>query len=148
MAKGEKPVKKQRQRFGQLRMLFIDEQIAKTGIINLLDTLLTDPEVSPRLFLVLFKGDFEAYAKNQMQKQKDLDYYLYRMFKHYEKENQGEITVTNIHEFIEKTYTYFPVIFQIKLPSLRYLSTANGISVFLYIVLFITWEKSVFRFSI
>jgi spore germination protein len=101
-------------RFGQLRMLFIDEQIAKTGIVNLMDTLLTDPEVSPRLFLVVFKGDFEAYAKKQMQKQKDLDYYLYRMFKHYEKENQGEITVTNIHEFMEKTYTpysdpYMPI---------------------------------------
>jgi spore germination protein len=92
-------------KLGQLRMLFIDEKVARNGIISLIDTLLTDPEVSPRLYLVVLKGDFEAFFKNRMQQQKDLDYYLYRMFKHYEKGQQGEITVTNIHEFMEKVYS-------------------------------------------
>lgn len=94
-------------RLGQLRMLFIDEKIARNGIVSLIDMFLTDPEVSHRVFLVVIKGDIEAFVKNQMKKQKDLDYYLYRMLKHYEKDNQGEITVTNIHEFMEKSYTPF-----------------------------------------
>ncbi|WP_409295618.1 Ger(x)C family spore germination C-terminal domain-containing protein [Peribacillus sp. SCS-26] len=101
-------------KFGQLRMLFIDEKVARNGIVSLMDTLLIDPEVSPRLFLVVFKGNFEAFIKNRTKQQKDLDYYLYRMFKHYEKGQQGEITVTNIHEFMEKVYSpysdpYIPV---------------------------------------
>lgn len=94
-------------RLGQLRILFIDEKIARSGIVSLIDMFLTDPEVSYRVFLVVMKGDIEAFVKNQVKKQKDLDYYLYRMLKHYEKDNQGEITVTNIHEFMEKFYTPF-----------------------------------------
>ncbi len=101
-------------KLGQLRMLFIDEKVARNGILPLIDMLLTDPDVSPRLYLVIFKGDFEAFIKSRMQQQKDLDYYLYRMFKHYEKGQQGEITVINIHEFMEKRYSphsdpYIPV---------------------------------------
>ncbi|WP_409290435.1 Ger(x)C family spore germination C-terminal domain-containing protein [Peribacillus sp. SCS-37] len=101
-------------KLGQLRMLFINEKVAKNGIISLIDTILIDPDVSPRLYLVVLKGDFEAFIKNRMQRQKDLDYYLYRMFKHYEQGHQGEISVTNIHEFMEKVYSpysdpYIPV---------------------------------------
>ncbi len=101
-------------KLGQLRMLFINEKVARNGFVSLIDTLLNDPDVSPRLYLVVFKGDFEAFIKNRVQQQKDLDYYLYRMFKHYEKGQQGEITVTNIHEFMEKMYSpysdpYVPV---------------------------------------
>ncbi|AGX04007.1 spore germination protein [Bacillus sp. NRRL B-14911] len=94
-------------RLGQLRMLFIDEKIARNEIVPLVDMLLTDPEVSHRVFLVVMRGDIEAFVKNQMKKQKDLDYYLYRKLKHYEKDNEGEITITNIHEFMEKSYTPF-----------------------------------------
>jgi spore germination protein len=79
------------------------------------------------------KGDIEALVKNKMKKQKDLDYYLYRMLKHYEKDNQGEITVTNIHEFMEKSYTplldpFIPV-YNIDKDSLSYEGTgffSNG----------------------
>ncbi|MRX74188.1 Ger(x)C family spore germination protein [Bacillus lacus] len=94
-------------RLGQLRVLFIDEKIANSGIVSLIDMLLTDQEVSHRVFLVVTKGDIESFVNKQMKKQKDLDYYLYRMLKHYERDNQGEITVTDIHEFMEKFYTPF-----------------------------------------
>lgn len=92
-------------KLGQLRMLFIEERLARRGIVSFTNTILADPEVSPRLYLVVFKGDFESFIKKRMQQQKDLDYFLYRMLKHYEKENEGEITVTNIHEFMEKLYS-------------------------------------------
>jgi spore germination protein len=92
---------------GQLRMLLINEELAKKGIIPLINTMLADSEISPRLYLAIVKGNFEDYLKNQMDKQKRLDYFLYRMFKHYEKNNQGEMTVVNLHQFMKKLYSPF-----------------------------------------
>jgi spore germination protein len=77
------------------------------GVMPLINTLLTDPDVSQRLYLVIVKGNFEDYLKNQLDKQTNLDYFLYRMFKHYEKRSQGEMTVVNLHEFKNKLYSPF-----------------------------------------
>ena len=88
---------------GQLRMLFIGEKLAKKGITSLINTILTDPDISQRLFLAIVKGNVDEYIKNQLNKQPDLDYFLYRMFKHYEKE--GQITIVNLHQFMEKLYS-------------------------------------------
>lgn len=88
---------------GQLRMLFIDEKLAKKGMISLINTMLTDPDISQRLFLAIVQGDLDDYINNQLNKQEDLDFFLYRMFKHYEKE--GEMTVINLHQFKNKYYS-------------------------------------------
>jgi len=88
---------------GQLRMLLIDEKLAKKGIRPIINTVLKDPEISQRLFLVIVEGPVDDYIKNQLIKQQDLDYYLYRMFKHYE--NQGQITIVNLHEFMKMLYS-------------------------------------------
>jgi spore germination protein len=88
---------------GQLRMLLIDEKLAKKGIHSLINTVLIDPDISQRLFLVIVKGNFDEYIKNQINKQQDLDYFLYRMFKHYE--NQGQITIVNLHQFKKMLYS-------------------------------------------
>lgn len=88
---------------GQLRMLLIDEKLAKKGIRSLINTVLVDPNISQRLFLVIVKGSLDEYIQNQLKKQQDLDYYLYRMFKHYE--NQGQVTIVNIHQFKKKMYS-------------------------------------------
>lgn len=37
--------------------------------------------------------------------QKNLDYYLYRMFRHYERRNQGEMSIVNLHDFMERVYS-------------------------------------------
>jgi len=92
---------------GQLRMLFISEELAKKGILPLIDTLLTDPDISQRLYLVVIKGNFEDYIRNQVDKQENLDYFLYRMLKHYETKNQGDITVINLHQFLKRLYSPF-----------------------------------------
>jgi spore germination protein len=92
---------------GQTRILLINEELAKEGIIPLINTMLTDPEISQRLYLVIVKGNFEDYLKNQLDKQKSLDYFLYGMFKHYEGTHQGEITVVNLHQFMKKLYSPF-----------------------------------------
>lgn len=88
---------------GQLRMLLISDEIAKEGIIPLIDTILTDPDISNRLYLVIVKGDFDEYINSQLVAQEDLDYYLYRMFKHYD--NQGKLTVVNLHQFIKTLHS-------------------------------------------
>jgi spore germination protein len=89
---------------GQLRLLMIDEDLAKQGIHSLINTLMIDPEISPRIFLVVTKGNVEDYISSQLEKQKDLDYFIYRLFKHYETNNEGVITVVNLHEFVKKLY--------------------------------------------
>lgn len=92
---------------GQLRMLLINEKLAKKGVISLINTMLTDPEISQRLYLVIVKGNFEDYIKKQLAKQENFDYFLYRMLKHYERKNQGEITIVNLHEFMKMFYSPF-----------------------------------------
>ncbi|WP_017726478.1 Ger(x)C family spore germination protein [Halalkalibacterium ligniniphilum] len=99
---------------GQLRMVFINEELAKKGILTLIDTLLKDLDISQRLYLVIVTGSFEEYINNQVEKQENLDYFLYRMLKHYEKTNQGEMSIVNLHQFKNKLYTpyaspYLPV---------------------------------------
>ncbi|ANX12404.1 spore gernimation protein [Fictibacillus arsenicus] len=88
---------------GQLRMLLISEEIAKEGISPLIDTILTDPDISKRLYLAIVRGDFDEYINSQLEVQEDLDYYLYRMFKHYD--NQGKLTVVNLHQFMKTLHS-------------------------------------------
>jgi spore germination protein len=90
---------------GQTRMLLIHEGLARKGVMTLINTLLTDPDISQRLYLVIVKGNFEEYIQNQINKQANFDYYLYRMFKHYEKYRQGEMTIVNLHQFMKTLYT-------------------------------------------
>ncbi|WP_419883927.1 Ger(x)C family spore germination protein [Peribacillus sp. B-H-3] len=92
-------------KLGQLRMLIINEKLAKKEIISLIDTILSDPDVSPRLFLVLVRGSFEDFLESESKVEKNLDYSLYRMFRHYERRNQGEMSIVNLHEFMEKVYS-------------------------------------------
>lgn len=99
---------------GQLRMIFIDEEIAKSGVLQLVNSLLIDPDTSQRLFIVIVKGDFESYVKKQIKEKENTEYYLYRMLKHYEDQNQGELTPVNLHDFKKMLYTplsdpYIPV---------------------------------------
>lgn len=90
---------------GQLRILLIHENLAKKGINSLLNNLFTAPDISHRLYLVIVKGSFDDYINSQLLKQEKLDYFLYRMLKHYEKKNQGELTIVNLHHFMKKLYS-------------------------------------------
>ncbi len=75
---------------GQLRMLFISEGLARKGVSTLINTVMADPNISQRLYLVIFKGNFEEYIRNELDSQPNVDYFLYRMFKHYEeKKSRG-----------------------------------------------------------
>jgi spore germination protein len=90
---------------GQLRMLIMNEKLARKGILNKVSTMIMDPEISQRLYVVIVKGDFEKYMREQLRKYKDFDYFLYRMLMHYEK--QGDITVTNLHQFLKDFYSIY-----------------------------------------
>ncbi len=113
---------------GQLRMVLINEKLAEKGIISLINTLLTDPDISQRLYLVIVKGNFEDYIKNQLDKQENLDYFLYRMLKHYEQRNQGEMSIVNLHQFKNKLYSPFvdPIlpVFKVSKENFKYVGTA------------------------
>lgn len=88
---------------GQLRMLLISDEIATEGISPLIETISTDPDISKRVYLVIVRGDFDEYINSQLGVQENLDYYLYRMFKHYD--NQGKLTVVNLHEFMKDLHS-------------------------------------------
>lgn len=111
---------------GQLRMLLIDEKLAKKGIRSLINTVLIDPDISQRLFLVIVEGPVDDYIKNQLIKQHDIDYFLYRMFKHYE--NQGQITIVNLHQFKKMLYSPYsdPIlpVFKVNRENFSYNGTA------------------------
>ncbi|CAH1232503.1 hypothetical protein PAECIP111891_07025 [Paenibacillus allorhizoplanae] len=90
---------------GQIRLLFVDEAFAKRGLTRLINTVLTDPNISQRLYLVITKGNFNEFLAKHLDDADNIDYYLYRMFKHYEKKKQGEITVVNLHQFMKMLYS-------------------------------------------
>lgn len=90
---------------GQLRVVVINEELAKKGILSLISTLLVDPDISQRLYLVISRGNFDEYMRNQLDKQENLDYFLYRMLKHYESSNQGEMSILNLHQFKNKLFS-------------------------------------------
>ncbi len=90
---------------GQIRLLFVDEAYAKRGLTRLINTVLTDPNISQRLYLVITKGNFNEFLAKHLDETDNIDYYLYRMFKHYEKKKQGEITVVNLHQFMKMLYS-------------------------------------------
>ncbi|MFC4808640.1 Ger(x)C family spore germination C-terminal domain-containing protein [Paenibacillus sp. GCM10023250] len=90
---------------GQIRLLFVDEAYAKRGLTRLINTVLTDPNISQRLYLVITRGNFHEFLSKHLDEADNIDYYLYRMFKHYEKKKQGEITVVNLHQFMKMLYS-------------------------------------------
>ncbi|MBP1155646.1 MULTISPECIES: Ger(x)C family spore germination protein [unclassified Paenibacillus] len=92
---------------GQLRMILINEELAKKGILSMIDTLLNDPNISQRLYVAIVDGNFSDYINSQLSQQANLDYFLYRMFKHYEDKHQGEMSIVNLHQFKNKLYTPF-----------------------------------------
>jgi spore germination protein len=116
-------------KLGQLRMLFINENVAKKGLMSIINTTFADPNISQRLFLVIVKGDFENFLKKQIGKEKNLDYYLYRMMKHYEEENKGEIRVVNLHEFMKQLYSSYssPILPVFKVQGDKFVYEGTGI---------------------
>jgi spore germination protein len=108
-------------------MIFFSEEMAKRGLAPLLDTLQRDPEISSRVFLSVVNGDMIGYLNSQLHSgQEQLDLYLYKMFKHYQKQEQ--MTTSNMHEFLAKLYNPYadPVLpyYSVVNNQLRYAGTA------------------------
>lgn len=113
---------------GQMRMLLISDELAKEGIMSIINVILTDPDIPLRIYLVIVKGNFEKYLESQLDKDENFDYSFYRMLKHYDEKNQGELTVINLHQFKHLLYTpysdpFLPV-FKIQEDGVNYEGTA------------------------
>ncbi|WP_142329247.1 hypothetical protein [Bacillus sp. AFS088145] len=85
-------------------MFLIHEELAKQGIIQLINKLLTDYDISQRMYLVIV-GNFDDNINRQAKKQENLDYYLYGMLRHYERKKQVEMTIVNLHEYKNKLFS-------------------------------------------
>jgi spore germination protein len=68
-----------------------------------LNAFLRVPEISGRLRLAVVRGDFESFLQSQINRQEGIDVYLYKMFKHYER--QGDMAIVNAHLFLESYYS-------------------------------------------
>lgn len=90
---------------GQLRILFINKNVAKKSVLSIFNTVLIDPEVTPRLYPVIVDGNFEDYISNNLKENPFLDYYIYRMLKHYEEYKQGEMSIVTLHDFMKRKYS-------------------------------------------
>ncbi|OUN00095.1 MAG: hypothetical protein BAA02_02740 [Paenibacillaceae bacterium ZCTH02-B3] len=86
---------------GQLRMLFLSEELARKGIIRCLNTLLLDQEISDRMYLAVVRGDFTGLLRKQIQEQKNYDRILYKRFRHY----KHQVTSQNLHFFLREYYS-------------------------------------------
>ena len=75
---------------GQLRMVMIEENLADKGILPIINTLLSDPKIGPRLYLIVVKGDFDKYIMSELKQSENFDFYLYQTLRHFERANQGE----------------------------------------------------------
>ncbi len=112
---------------GQLRTVIISKKVAQSDILPILNTLLLDPVISDRLTLAVMEGNFNDYVKKQIEEQQEpVDFFLYKMFAHYEK--QGGITVTNLHDFMEAYYSPYSApkvpLFRVKGDEFNYAGTA------------------------
>ncbi|MEK5502634.1 Ger(x)C family spore germination protein [Bacillus sp. FSL M8-0168] len=92
---------------GQLRMVMIEERLARKGIIKIVNSLLSDAKIGPRLYLIIVNGDFDKYMTNALKESKKFDFYLYQTLRHYEKASQGEMSIVNLHHFKNQLYTHF-----------------------------------------
>lgn len=88
---------------GQLRMVFVSDTLARKGLLDVINSQLLDPEISDRVYLAVVEGNMIDYLNKQLeQKQEQIDFYLYRMLSHYEQ--QKELTITNLKQFMESLY--------------------------------------------
>ncbi|WP_419879110.1 Ger(x)C family spore germination C-terminal domain-containing protein [Brevibacillus centrosporus] len=113
---------------GQLRVIVINEELARKGVLPLISTYLMDTDISQRLYLIISRGNFEEFMREQLNDQANLDYFLYRMLKHYEASNQGEMSILNLHQFKNKLFSpyadpYLPL-FEVKKDNFTYKGTA------------------------
>jgi spore germination protein len=112
---------------GQIRMIFFSEAMAKRGLAPFLDTLQRNPEISSRVFLSVVAGEMIEYLNSQLRSgQEQIDLYLYKMFTHYEQQEQ--MTISNMHEFLAMLYNPYadPVLpyYTVENDQLHYAGTA------------------------
>ncbi len=66
---------------------------------------LVPPLIQEQKRLLSKEVDLLKQGSKELTKQENQDYYLYRMLKHYEAHNQGEMSIVNIHEYMKKLYS-------------------------------------------
>jgi spore germination protein len=103
---------------GQIRMIFFSDKLAKKGLMDLINPLLLDPNISGRVYLAIVNGDMIGYLNHQLNnRQEQIELSLYQMFTHYEKQDQ--LTTVNLHQFMESFYNPYTD------PVLPYYSISN-----------------------
>lgn len=89
-------------RSGKIKMVFVSERLARRGLFPVLNALMTDEDVSDRLYLAVLRGEMDEKTKRGIAEQEAFDFYLYRMFRHYDR--RGGIAVTDLHAFMSRYF--------------------------------------------
>lgn len=89
-------------RSGKIKMVFVSERLARRGLFPVVNALMTDEDVSDRLFLAVLRGEMDEKAKQGIAEQEAFDFYLYRMFRHYNR--RGGMAVADLHAFMSRYF--------------------------------------------
>ncbi|MBP1931081.1 Ger(x)C family spore germination protein [Ammoniphilus resinae] len=83
---------------GQLRVTLYSEQLAKEGIINLVDTLARDPTIGARVFLAISKGRAHDILKHRYPEFGNIGTYMYQTIS---QNIEGESMISpTLHDFM------------------------------------------------
>ncbi|WP_442872666.1 Ger(x)C family spore germination C-terminal domain-containing protein [Bacillus paralicheniformis] len=63
--------------------------------------------MGPRLYLIVVNGDFDKYILSELKQSENFDFYLYQTLRHFERANQGEMSIVNLHQFKNQLYTHY-----------------------------------------
>jgi spore germination protein len=88
---------------GQLRVALYSEELAKKGIITIIDTLYRDPSIGNRMNLAIVRGDIKEMLLSDYSNRESVASYLQNLIQHnIEKET---LSTQNLHLFLYRHYS-------------------------------------------
>jgi spore germination protein len=86
---------------GSLEMAFFGDKLAKKGIVSFIDAFQRDPSIGARIYLAVIDGTAQDVLKGSYGNRGNADYFS-GLFQH--NEEQGNLPLTNIHQFLFDYY--------------------------------------------
>lgn len=87
---------------GQIRVVLYGEELSRTGILPLSDTLFRDAEIGSQIVLAVVEGRAINFFTKRYPDKPSIDIYLYRMLR--KEMSERSMPKTNLHTFIRDVY--------------------------------------------
>jgi spore germination protein len=87
---------------GQIRVVLFGEELARSGVLPLTDTLSRDPEIGSQIMLAVVEGNVRNYFEKRYPDKPTIDLYLYRMLR--KEMEERTLPLSNLHVFIRDVH--------------------------------------------